>query len=192
MEPISQNFSDIIYSLQQIQIGNVALAQISDIRYIGGLIKAYKIFAYITVPILLFFFIYLTVKIIKLRNSALYLKNSSAYPAQKYGSTTFQGRWEEVLVHVESPREAEWKFAVIEADKLVEDALNTAGFSGDNMGERLMNIDKTRLLSIDGLWEAHKVRNRVAHEVNYFLRYTEARRAINLYTETLKELGAIS
>jgi len=54
-----------------------------------------------------------------------------------------------------------------------------------------MNIDKTKLLTIDGLWEAHKVRNRLAHDTNYFLRHAEAVRAIRLFEQTLKELEAI-
>ena len=92
--------------------------------------------------------------------------------------------------HIDSPREGEWKFAIIEADKLVDDQLKTR-FAGETMGERLMNIDKTKLLTIDGLWEAHKVRNRLAHDTNYFLRHAEAVRAIRLFEQTLKELEAI-
>ncbi len=104
--------------------------------------------------------------------------------------TVLANRWQEIMQHIESIREGEWKFAVIEADKLVDDQLKNL-FPGETMGERLMNIDKTSLLSIDGLWEAHKVRNRLAHESNYFLRHAEAVRAIRLYEQTLKELGVL-
>jgi hypothetical protein len=109
---------------------------------------------------------------------------------QAPASSPLGTRWEEIMQHIESIREGEWKFAIIEADKLVDDQLKNL-FPGETMGERLMNIDKTQLLSIDGLWEAHKVRNRLAHESNYFLRHAEAVRAIRLYEQTLKELGAL-
>ncbi len=99
-------------------------------------------------------------------------------------------RWQEILGHVESVREGEWKFAVIEADKLVDDVLKNL-FAGETMGERLMNIDKTQLVTLDGLWEAHKIRNRLAHDMNYFLRHAEAVRAIHLFEQTLHELGTI-
>lgn len=102
-----------------------------------------------------------------------------------------QSRWEEIMRHMGSDKEAEWKFAIIEADKLVNDSLMTAGYLGDTMGERLMSIQKEQLVSIDGLWEAHKIRNKIAHEVNYFLRYAEARRAIQLFESVLQELGII-
>ena len=74
---------------------------------------------------------------------------------------------------------------------MVDDILKASGYPGDTMGERLKNIDKTQILSIDGLWEAHKIRNRLAHDTNYFLRYGEAKRAIQLYEEVLKELQAL-
>lgn len=102
-----------------------------------------------------------------------------------------QEQWQDILRHLESTREGEWKFAVIEADTITDSILKNY-FPGDTMGERLMNIDKTNLVSIDGLWEAHKVRNRLAHDPNYFLRHAEAIRAIRLYEATLKELGAVS
>ncbi len=100
-------------------------------------------------------------------------------------------RWEEIEKHINSTREAEWKFAVIEADKLVDELLKSAGFSGDTMGDRLMNIQPGQLTTLQNLWEAHKIRNRLVHDTNYFLRYTEAKRAVNLYEKTLKELQAL-
>ena len=105
-------------------------------------------------------------------------------------ATTMGMRWQEITQHIDSIREGEWKFAVIEANKIVDDVLKNS-FAGETMGERLMNIDKTQLLTIDGLWEAHKVRNRLAHDTNYFLRHAEAVRTIRLYEETLKELGVL-
>ena len=111
-------------------------------------------------------------------------------PSEPAMGGPLKNRWEEIMRHIDSPREGEWKFAIIEADKLVDDQLKTR-FAGETMGERLMNIDKTKLLTIDGLWEAHKVRNRLAHDTNYFLRHAEAVRAIRLFEQTLKELEAI-
>jgi hypothetical protein len=99
--------------------------------------------------------------------------------------------WERVLGHLDSPREAEWKLAVMEADKLADSALASAGFPGASIGERLTNASAGQLVSLDGLWWAHKIRNRVAHEMDYFLRYTEARQAIGYYEQALNELRAI-
>lgn len=103
----------------------------------------------------------------------------------------FNARWNEIEKHINSIREAEWKFAVIETDKLVDELLKGAGFPGDTMGDRLMNIQPGQLTTLENLWEAHKIRNRLVHDTNYFLRYTEAKRAIGLYEKTLRELQAL-
>ena len=111
-------------------------------------------------------------------------------PEAAFGGAS-QSKWEEILSHVDSDKEGEWKFAIIEADKLIDDLLKSAGYPGETLGERLMSIDKGQFQGLEGLWEAHKIRNKLAHDTNYFLRQAEARRAIMLYGQVLKELGAI-
>jgi hypothetical protein len=70
----------------------------------------------------------------------------------------------------------------------VDDALSRAGFPGESFGDRLTNIQPGTLLALDGLWWAHRIRNRLAHEMDYFLRYTEARQAVAYYEQALAEL----
>lgn len=112
-------------------------------------------------------------------------------PPQPAIGGAMTARWEEIMRHLDSAKEAEWKFGIIEADKLVEDVLRRAGFPGATLGERLMNIQDGQLASLDGLWSSHKVRNRIAHDLNYFLRYSEAKQAIDYYAAVLRELNLI-
>ena len=100
-------------------------------------------------------------------------------------------QWNRVLAHLDSPREEDWKLAVIEADKLMDLALAQSGYPGDGMGERLANMGPGSLVSFDGLGWAHGVRNRLAHQVDYFLRYTEAKQAIGYYEQALNEIQMI-
>lgn len=102
-----------------------------------------------------------------------------------------RARWDAVTAHLDSPRESDWKVAVIEADKFMDDALRRAGFPGDSFGDRLMNIAPESLVSLDGVWWAHKIRNRLAHEADYFLRYTEAKQVIGYFEQALAELKLI-
>lgn len=97
-------------------------------------------------------------------------------------------RWSVVVARLDSPHESEWKVAVIEADNMVDDVLSRAGFPGATFGDRLSNIQPGTLLALDGVWWAHKIRNRLAHEADYFLRYTEARQAVGYYEAALTEL----
>ena len=127
-------------------------------------------------------------KLVQLKISMIKSFYSSMEPG-KGGAV--QSRWEEIFPHFRSSHEAEWKLAIIEADKLVDDILKVAGYPGETMGDRLMSIELGQLESLNGLWEAHKIRNKLVHETSYFLRFAEAQRAFQLYEKTLKELQAI-
>jgi hypothetical protein len=80
--------------------------------------------------------------------------------------------------------------AVLNADKLVDQALRESGISGETMGDRLKN-SSTKFSDLNGLWEAHKLRNRIAHEPDVSVTYDDARRALGSFKKAMKELGAI-
>lgn len=96
--------------------------------------------------------------------------------------------WREVLERIESTSPADWNLAVIRADAVLDSVLSDS-LPGETLGERLKQLDRRNLTSIEGVWEAHKLRNRIAHETDRTLSYQEARRAIMLYGEALRELG---
>ena len=101
-------------------------------------------------------------------------------------------RWQEIKNHVNSFKESEWKFAIIEADKLVDDVLKTAGFAGESMGERLMLIKPDQLLNLQYLWDAHKLRNLLVHDASYQMTHRQAIWAIEAFENVLRELEALS
>lgn len=96
--------------------------------------------------------------------------------------------WQGVLSHLESANESDWKMGIMEADKLVDNLLIQKGHQGESMAERLTDIEKGELKSLDLLWEAHKTRNRIAHKPNFKLNRNEALRAVSYYEEALKEM----
>lgn len=96
-------------------------------------------------------------------------------------------RWEAVVSHVNSPNPADWKLAILEADTMLDEMLRGMGFPGETLGERL-KIAKGQIENIDAAWEAHKVRNRIAHEgVQFNLSQEEARKTLALFTKVFSE-----
>lgn len=110
----------------------------------------------------------------------------------KEAVTPYDNRWQEIKNHVNSFKESEWKLAVIEADKLVDDVLKTAGFPGESMGERLMLIKPDQLLNLQYLWDAHKLRNLLVHDPNYQMTHRQAIWAVEAFENVLRELEALS
>jgi hypothetical protein len=101
-------------------------------------------------------------------------------------------QWEKIKARLEEPSEAEWKIAIIEADKLVDDVLRRMGYPGTSMGERLKMITPAQLQTIEALWAAHKVRNAIVHDPDARLLYRDARAAIENFEAFLKEAQILS
>jgi hypothetical protein len=80
--------------------------------------------------------------------------------------------------------------AILNADKLVDQALRERGFRGDTMGDRL-KATRGQLSDRDEIWFAHKLRNRIAHESDVRVNYSQARRALGGFKRALKDLRAI-
>lgn len=80
--------------------------------------------------------------------------------------------------------------AVLNADKLLDQALRDRGVKGQTMGER-MKTAKDTWSNANAVWGAHKLRNQIAHETDHHLGYEDARRAIAGFKQALKDVGAI-
>lgn len=99
--------------------------------------------------------------------------------------------WEKIVDLMSSDNPNDWKLAVIEADKMLEQVVSTFAVPGDNLGEKMKNIEKGDFLNLDSAWMAHKVRNRIAHEHNFHLGQREARLAIGNYEKVFREFDFI-
>lgn len=83
-----------------------------------------------------------------------------------------------------------WPLAIINADKLLDTALKRRHFSGKTMGERMVSAQK-KFSNNDGVWLAHKLRNRLVHEQDVTLREKDVKDALVGIRQALKDLGAL-
>lgn len=79
------------------------------------------------------------------------------------------------------------KHAILDADKLLDYALSKHGFQG-NLGEKL-KLAGPRFSDLNGVWSAHKLRNRIAHEL-MDVDKNDAKRALKQFKRALNDLGA--
>lgn len=101
-------------------------------------------------------------------------------------------RWGRVQVLVNSPEPANWRLAVIEADILLNDIVSQMGYEGETLGEQLKQVEKSDFVTLDKAWEAHKIRNTIAHEGgDFILTQREAKRIVNLYKDVFEEFHYI-
>ncbi len=83
-----------------------------------------------------------------------------------------------------------WPLAIINADKLLDNALKKRRFSGKTMGERLVSAQR-KISNNDAVWFAHKLRNRLVHEQDVNLREKDVKDALVGIRQALKDLGAL-
>jgi hypothetical protein len=78
------------------------------------------------------------------------------------------------------------KNAILEADKLLDFALDKLGFQG-SLGEKLKKSGP-RFSNLNNVWSAHKLRNRLAHELNFKPNNNEMQRALSNFRKALCDL----
>jgi hypothetical protein len=109
------------------------------------------------------------------------------YP-RKLNKPYFQARWQDIQKLCGS--EDTWPLAVINADKLVDEALRKANYKGNAMGQRLISAQAV-LTNNDKVWVAHKLRNKLVHEDSVRLKKDGVMAALVSFRSALKDLGAL-
>lgn len=103
----------------------------------------------------------------------------------------FRGEWNALRARLEDASDKDAALLVIEADAIVDRALKFLRIPGETMGERIKYIADPTLKTADDLWEAHKMRNQIAHEGGKDIMYVDALYAIEKFEKVLLELGMI-
>ena len=99
-------------------------------------------------------------------------------------------RWRRIVALSNSHNPSDWKIAIIEADTILNDIVGRMGYGGSTLGEKLKNIEKSDFNTLDDAWEAHKFRNRIAHQKEDMPR-REVRKILLLYEKVFKEFDYI-
>ncbi len=102
-------------------------------------------------------------------------------------------QWQLVLNHVNSENPAEWKLGILEADNMLDEILEEEGYLGETVADKLKAMSPSKITSYQELWEAHKVRNEIAHggAIDMELSNKTARDTVTNFGKAFKELGYI-
>ena len=101
-------------------------------------------------------------------------------------------QWAHIMQLAASDDEHGWRIAILEADIMLGNLLDSLGYKGETMGDKMKTINRSHFNTIDLAWEAHRTRNRVAHEgSNMTLSKREAQQTITQFHEVFKEFNLI-
>ena len=194
--PGLQSFSDKVLEVLRYVFG-----PIFDPNYSFSSIGPFTIFLFSLSVFFLFVIVYCFVRMLEIRKKekehlreeiAEYAHHKAEREKESAGGSFKNQRWENVLNYLTSENPSDWKLAIIEADTILEELTDQLGLDGDNVGERLKATDRERFKSLDNAWEAHLVRNKIAHEGSQFdISQHEANRVVSLYEDVFREFGYI-
>jgi hypothetical protein len=140
-------------------------------------------------------FIGLAILLSRKKNSAAPQRRgrpSSTSP--RFSPDQFASHWQRIEGIMAQPGMEQTKSAIFEADKLLDTALRQSGFRGETMGERLKNARQHfgNNAVYQGLWEAHKLRNALAHEVGFDVPKMVGQQHLNQFKAGLQYLRVLS
>lgn len=149
------------------------------------------VLAYLLALAFLALFVYSTIRFHQIRDedALRFVTIGDAHHAEE---VTEQHRWNNVRELIESPNESDWRQAIIEADIILDDLLTRLGYMGDTVGDKLRAVDPSKFRTLDEAWDAHRVRNDIAHQGSaYQLTDNLAYRTILHYENVFREHGEI-
>lgn len=186
---------DIFTPLSQLFSGDGVIGGFLSVWGILGIVSflwsIYAFFAYIAAIVMLGLYMYASTRMQQLEalEDQMYLDAEQLW-SQKYRGIVKNSRLTDVLQHLESDRPNDWKLAIIEADIILDEVLKQQGYAGASLGERLKSVAPSQLQSLQDAWEAHKVRNRIAHEgADFVLTHRIAEETIQRYRRVFAEFG---
>lgn len=102
----------------------------------------------------------------------------------------YQTKWLNIEQGLNRDETSTFALSILDADKLLEKALNELGIQGNTFADRLKRANDM-FTSINSIWHAHKLRNQIAHEEGFTINYEQTKRALEAFKQGLKDVGAI-
>ena len=118
-------------------------------------------------------------------------KNANISIQETQIKETVKLKWNDITAKMESINERDWRIAVLHADALFDDVLKKKGIAGETLKERLNSVKNQNMINLNEVWQAHKIRNEIAHNSDFILTKQDAADALKNYKRALIDLKAL-
>lgn len=99
--------------------------------------------------------------------------------------------WRQILKRLKSEDSQQWKIAILEADKILDEILKMSGYLG-SMDDKLVLITPAQLSNIEEIRIAHKISSQIGKDPTFVLSQETAYHAIEIYRQSFVDLNLIS
>lgn len=88
---------------------------------------------------------------------------------QTHAAEGENSKWRRVTEHASSDSPNDWRVAIMEADIMLDELLDSLGYAGATIADKLKTARPETFRSIEDAWDAHRVRNAIAHRGSDFV-----------------------
>ncbi|MEA2701629.1 MAG: hypothetical protein QOE22_338 [Candidatus Parcubacteria bacterium] len=142
-------------------VGNTGFGISGFLAFLGQLWILVTVLAVFVCLFAIFVIIYSTARIFQIRQEEAPLYATiTQYDEHERLETS---RWQYILTLIQGTNQSDWRQAIIEADIILDELLTRLGYVGTSVGEKLKQVSPTHFQTLNNAWEAHKVRNEIAH-----------------------------
>ena len=106
-----------------------------------------------------------------------------------YGRSKIYKKWGKIKKRLEKDNEAEYKLALIEADKMLDDILKKMGYGEESLNEKLKHISSSDVSNLEELLRVNEICQNIVHDPDYRLNKEKAEEIIDIFEKSFKDLG---
>ena len=99
--------------------------------------------------------------------------------------------WRRVLERVNKGTATNFKLAILEADRLLDEILKLSGFYGETMDDRLKQATEKQIANLDDIKEAHHLATRIANDPDWTMDRKTAIETLKVYEKLFEEFGIV-
>lgn len=158
-------FFRVIYEMM-FGAGDVGSAFSGFLAFLGGLWLVLTVLAVLVSMAAIGVLVYSTTRLFQVRQEeAPMYATITQYQEHERLETS---RWNYIKELISGTNEASWRQAIIEADIILDELLSRLGYVGSSVGDKLKQVNTSQFQTLNNAWEAHRVRNAIAHQGSAF------------------------
>lgn len=190
--PPSLNIEYILYRLYEL-VSTVPPGQGGALGVGVFLIEAIIILGITLSMILLVMVVYVRIRLVQVEHHGFHAKEEAEHLQQHEEAAVAKNpRWEMIQGLASSPNDSDWRRAILEADIMLAALLTERGYVGETLGEQLKSANPQQFTTINLAWEAHRMRNAIAHLGEAFpLTERDVQVTMNNYQRVFEEFDYI-
>jgi hypothetical protein len=99
--------------------------------------------------------------------------------------------WKKIQKNIKSDKVEDWKSAIFDADKILDDVIKASGVQGETVDERFNQLAPEIISNANQVKEAHQIKKRIKDNPESVLRKEDALAAVFIYQKAFEDLKLI-